>query len=50
MILLIATQFTLLILLFQFKTDYENALVAAYDPLQSSYVNVMLGEIASDNT
>ncbi|SEA75074.1 Starch-binding associating with outer membrane [Flavobacterium gillisiae] len=35
---------------FNSKTDYENALVAAYDPLQSSYVNVMLGEIASDNT
>ncbi|MFC5684098.1 RagB/SusD family nutrient uptake outer membrane protein [Flavobacterium sp. MAHUQ-51] len=35
---------------FNSKTDYENALIAAYDPLQSSYVNVMLGEIASDNT
>lgn len=35
---------------FNSKTDYENALVAAYDPLQSSYVNVLLGEIASDNT
>ncbi|TDE04054.1 RagB/SusD family nutrient uptake outer membrane protein [Flavobacterium hiemivividum] len=35
---------------FNSKTDYENALVAAYDPLQSSYVNVILGEIASDNT
>ncbi|MEY2868452.1 MAG: hypothetical protein RIR01_881, partial [Bacteroidota bacterium] len=35
---------------FNSKTDYENALIAAYDPLQSSYVNVILGEIASDNT
>ncbi|GIZ10529.1 RagB/SusD family nutrient uptake outer membrane protein [Flavobacterium sp. UMI-01] len=35
---------------FNSKTDYENALIAAYDPLQSSYVNVLLGEIASDNT
>ena len=35
---------------FNSKTDYENALVAAYDPLQSSYANVLLGEIASDNT
>jgi hypothetical protein len=35
---------------FNSKTDYDNALVAAYDPLQSSYVNVLLGEIASDNT
>lgn len=35
---------------FNSKTDFENALIAAYDPLQSSYVNVLLGEIASDNT
>ena len=35
---------------FNSKTDYENALVAAYDLLQSTYINVMLGEIASDNT
>ncbi|MCV9926987.1 RagB/SusD family nutrient uptake outer membrane protein [Flavobacterium sp. LS1R49] len=35
---------------FNSKTDYDNALVAAYDLLQSSYVNVILGEIASDNT
>jgi hypothetical protein len=34
---------------FNSKSDYDNALVAAYDLLQSSYVNV-LGEIASDNT
>lgn len=35
---------------FNSETDYYNALVAAYDLLQSSYVNVLLGEIASDNT
>ena len=32
------------------KEDFEKALIGAYDPLHSSYVNVMLGEIASDNT
>jgi len=35
---------------FNSKEDYDNALIAAYDMLQSTYVNVMLGEIASDNT
>ncbi|QJP33720.1 RagB/SusD family nutrient uptake outer membrane protein [Nonlabens sp. Ci31] len=35
---------------FNTQADYENALIAAYDLLQSSYINVMLGEIASDNT
>jgi hypothetical protein len=35
---------------FNSKTDYDNALVAAYDMLQSSYINVLMGEIASDNT
>ncbi|MEO8238701.1 MAG: RagB/SusD family nutrient uptake outer membrane protein [Flavobacterium sp.] len=35
---------------FNSKTDYDNALIAAYDLLQSTYVNVLLGEIASDNT
>lgn len=30
--------------------DYEKALIAAYDLLQPTYLNVMLGEIASDNT
>ncbi len=35
---------------FNSKTDFDNALVAAYDGLQSTYVNVLLGEIASDNT
>ncbi|PXY39115.1 RagB/SusD family nutrient uptake outer membrane protein [Flavobacterium cheongpyeongense] len=35
---------------FNSKGDYDQALVAAYDILQSTYVNVLLGEIASDNT
>ncbi|WP_438961124.1 RagB/SusD family nutrient uptake outer membrane protein [Nonlabens sp.] len=35
---------------FNSQEDYESALIGAYDMLQSSYINVMLGEIASDNT
>ncbi|MFD1095005.1 RagB/SusD family nutrient uptake outer membrane protein [Salegentibacter chungangensis] len=35
---------------FNSEEDYYNALIGAYDVLQSTYVNVMLGEIASDNT
>ncbi|WP_299098854.1 RagB/SusD family nutrient uptake outer membrane protein [uncultured Winogradskyella sp.] len=35
---------------FNSEDDYYNALIATYDLLQSTYVNVMLGEIASDNT
>lgn len=35
---------------FNAEEDYNKALIAAYDLLQSSYINVMLGEIASDNT
>jgi hypothetical protein len=35
---------------FNSEADYQDALIAAYDPLQSTYLNVMLGEIASDNT
>ncbi|QEE49922.1 RagB/SusD family nutrient uptake outer membrane protein [Flavobacterium alkalisoli] len=35
---------------FNSEEDYNYALIAAYDILQSSYVNVILGEIASDNT
>ncbi len=35
---------------FNTEEDYELALVGAYDLLQSTYLNVMLGEIASDNT
>ena len=32
------------------EEDYQDALVGAYDLLQTTYINVMLGEIASDNT
>lgn len=35
---------------FNSQEDYEDALIGAYDLLQSSYLNVLLGEIASDNT
>ncbi len=35
---------------FNSEEDYELALIGAYDLLQSTYLNVMLGEIASDNT
>ncbi len=35
---------------FNSQEDYENALIGAYDLLQSSYINVMIGDIASDNT
>ncbi len=35
---------------FNSEADYTNALIAAYDMLQSTYVNVILGEIASNNT
>lgn len=35
---------------FNSEDDYYNGLVAAYDMLQSTYLNVLLGEIASDNT
>lgn len=35
---------------FNSEDDYYQALIGAYDLLQSTYVNVMLGEIASDNT
>ncbi|WP_410503599.1 RagB/SusD family nutrient uptake outer membrane protein [Lewinella sp. IMCC34191] len=35
---------------FNTPPDYENALIAAYDLLQPTYLNVLLGEIASDNT
>ena len=35
---------------FNSEEDYQDALVGAYDVLQSTYLNVMLGEIASDNT
>ena len=35
---------------FNTPEDYQSALIAAYDLLQASYINVMLGEIASNNT
>lgn len=35
---------------FNTEEDYQRALIGAYDLLQSTYLNVMLGEIASDNT
>lgn len=35
---------------FNSKSDYDNALIAAYDLLQTTYLNALLGEIASDNT
>jgi hypothetical protein len=35
---------------FNTEDDFQDALIGAYDLLQSTYLNVMLGEIASDNT
>ena len=35
---------------FNSESDYENAVIAAYDLLQSTFINVLMGEIASDNT
>jgi hypothetical protein len=35
---------------FNSEDDYYNALIGVYDILQSTYLNVILGEIASDNT
>ena len=35
---------------FNTEEEYQSALIAAYDLLHSTYLNVMLGEIASDNT
>ncbi|HYG21075.1 MAG TPA: RagB/SusD family nutrient uptake outer membrane protein [Ohtaekwangia sp.] len=34
---------------FNSPSDYEKALVAAYDLLQTSYLSIWIGEIASDN-
>lgn len=34
---------------FNTEEDYERALIATYDLLQTSYLNVWIGEIASDN-
>jgi len=35
---------------FNSEEDYQDALIGAYDLLQTTYINVMLGDIASDNT
>ena len=35
---------------FNSEDDYYTALIGAYDLLQSTYLNVILGEIASNNT
>jgi len=35
---------------FNTEDDYQQALIGAYDMLQSTYVNVLMGEFASDNT
>ena len=35
---------------FNTEEDYNSALIGSYDILQSTYLNVILGEIASDNT
>jgi hypothetical protein len=35
---------------FNSEQDYNNALIGAYEMLSATYINVMLGEIASDNT
>jgi hypothetical protein len=35
---------------FNVPGDYDQALIAAYDLLQTTYLNSMLGEIASDNS
>lgn len=35
---------------FNSEEDYQLALIGAYDLLQATYLNVMIGEIASDNT
>ena len=35
---------------FNSEEDYNQALIASYDLLAATYLNVILGEIASDNT
>ena len=35
---------------FNSEAEYYQALVSAYDPLQSTFINVLMGEIASNNT
>ena len=35
---------------FKSATDYESAVVGVYDPLQWMYLNILIGDIASDNS
>ena len=35
---------------FNSQSEYESALIGAYDLLQTTFVNVLMGEFASDNT
>ena len=35
---------------FNSEEDYQKALLGAYDLLQTTFANVIVGEIASDNT
>ena len=35
---------------FNSQSEYESALIGAYDLLQTTFVNVLMGEMASDNT
>lgn len=35
---------------FQSSSDYEAAVIGTYDPLQWMYLNVLIGDIASDNS
>lgn len=35
---------------FNSESDFQEALIGSYDLLQATYVNVMIGEMASDNT
>lgn len=35
---------------FRTPTDYQQALTGAYDPMQTSYLDLWIGEIASDNS
>ena len=35
---------------FQQSSDYEAAVIGTYDPLQWMYLNILIGDIASDNS
>lgn len=35
---------------FQSESDYEAAVIGTYDPLQWMYLNILIGDIASDNS